>query len=129
MKELLFSLTKEDFEFQVFRAGGKGGQKQNKTSSGVRCIHKSSGAIGEGRDERYQPVNKKNAFIRCTENPKFKAWLKVEIAKRQGTYEDIQKKVDEMMKPENLKIEYFESDLDKKENAEIFGNIKFEVGK
>jgi protein subunit release factor B len=116
MKELLFSLTKDDFEFQVFRAGGKGGQKQNKTSSGVRCIHRPSGAVGEGKDLRDQHQNKKNAFIRCTESSKFKAWLKVEIAKKQGSYEDIQRKVNEMMLPSNLKIEYFESDLDKKEN-------------
>ena len=109
-KELLFSLTKEDFEFQTFRAGGKGGQKQNKTSSGVRCIHKESGATGEGRDERYQHVNKKNAFLRCVNSKKFQAWLKLEIAKRQGLYEDIQKIVDKMMRPENLKIEYFDAD-------------------
>jgi len=35
-KELLFSLTKKDFRVDTFRAGGKGGQKQNKTNSGVR---------------------------------------------------------------------------------------------
>ena len=29
-KELLFSLTKKDFEIQTFRSGGKGGQNQNK---------------------------------------------------------------------------------------------------
>ena len=45
-RELLFSLTKNDFELQFFRAGGKGGQKQNKTSSGCRIIHKESGAVG-----------------------------------------------------------------------------------
>jgi protein subunit release factor B len=38
-KELLFSLTKKDFRIDTFRAGGKGGQKQNKTSSGVRVTH------------------------------------------------------------------------------------------
>jgi hypothetical protein len=111
MKELLFSVTKDNFEFQYFRAGGKGGQKQNKTSSGCRCIHKESGASGEGRDERYQSVNKQNAFMRCVNSPKFQAWLKLEIARRQGILEDIQKNVDEMMKPENINIEYFEPKL------------------
>ena len=30
-KELLFSVTKDDFDWDYFRAGGKGGQHQNKT--------------------------------------------------------------------------------------------------
>ena len=47
MRELLFSVTRDDFTIQTFRAGGKGGQKQNKTDSGVRCIHNASGAVGE----------------------------------------------------------------------------------
>ena len=64
MRELLFSVTRDDFTIQTFRAGGKGGQKQNKTDSGVRCIHNASGAVGEGRDERSQLQNKKNAFKR-----------------------------------------------------------------
>src|SRR5262245_3261330 len=37
-KKLLFSVTKEDCDWQTFRAGGKGGQRQNKTEIGVRCI-------------------------------------------------------------------------------------------
>lgn len=110
-KELLFSVTKEDFEFQFFRAGGKGGQKQNKTSSGCRCIHKQSGSVGEGRDERYQPVNKQNAFTRCVNNPKFKTWLKLEISKRQGDEDLVRRKVEDMMKPENIKIEYYDVEL------------------
>ena len=72
MRELLFSVTRDDFTIQTFRAGGKGGQKQNKTDSGVRCIHNASGAVGEGRDERSQLQNKKNAFKRCIASPKFK---------------------------------------------------------
>jgi protein subunit release factor A len=111
MKELLFSVEKKEFEFQVFRAGGKGGQKQNKTSSGVRCIHKKSGAVGEGRDERQQSTNKKNAFLRCVNNPKFQSWLKIEISVKSGEAEDIQRKVDRMMSPENLKIEYFDGEV------------------
>jgi protein subunit release factor B len=34
-KEKLFSITKKDFKIQTFRSGGKGGQHQNKTNSGV----------------------------------------------------------------------------------------------
>jgi protein subunit release factor B len=110
LKELLFTVKKESFEFQFFRAGGKGGQKQNKTSSGCRCVHKDSGAVGEGRDERYQSVNKVNAFMRCVNSPKFQSWLKLEIARHQGMEDEVQRAVDKMMQPVNIKIEYFDNE-------------------
>jgi protein subunit release factor B len=43
-KELLFSLTANDFEFQTFCTGGPGGQHKNAKQNGVRCIHPPSGA-------------------------------------------------------------------------------------
>lgn len=46
-RELVFSLTKDDFEWEYFRGTGKGGQKKNKTSSAVRCKHLESGAVGK----------------------------------------------------------------------------------
>lgn len=73
-KKLLFSITKDDFEVQTFRSGGKGGQHQNTTESGVRIIHKESGAVGESRSERSQHINKKLALERLVESPKFKIW-------------------------------------------------------
>lgn len=66
-RELLFSVTKKDFRIYTFRAGGKGGQKQNKTSSGVRFTHIESGAVGESREERSQHRNKEIAFKRCVD--------------------------------------------------------------
>lgn len=80
-RQLILRLTKKDFDVQVFRAGGKGGQKQNKTSSGVRIIHRASGAVGEARDQRSQPQNKRNAFLRLTESPRFKAWHRIAVAR------------------------------------------------
>jgi protein subunit release factor B len=106
-KELLFSVTKDDFDIQTFRSGGKGGQHQNKTESGVRIIHRASGAIGESRSERSQHQNKKLAFKHLLETKKWKIWHKLECAARLQGIVDIQRKVDEMMKEENLKIEYF----------------------
>jgi len=106
-KELLFSLTKNDFELQFFRAGGKGGQKQNKTSSGCRIIHKESGAVGESREERQQTANKKMAFQRLIKSKEFQLWHKIKAASMLSGVADVHKKVDKMMSEENLKIEYF----------------------
>ena len=105
----LFSVTKKDFEVQTFRSGGPGGQHQNKTDSGVRIIHKESGAVGESRTEKSQQTNKKLALKRLTENKKFKVWLNMrafEVIKGK-TLEQI---VDEKMKPENLKVECVNDD-------------------
>lgn len=105
-KELLFSVTKKDFDVQTFRAGGKGGQKQNKTESGVRIIHRESSAVGEARDSRHQLQNKKNAFTRLVASSKFKTWHKIKTAKVLGTLVDVDKLVNEAMEESNLKIEY-----------------------
>ena len=109
-KELLFSITKKDFNIDTFRSGGKGGQHQNKRDSGVRVTHKDSGAVGTARDSRSQSDNRNNAFQRCINSTKFQTWLKIEIAKRQTSVVDVNAKVDHMMMPWNLKTEYFESD-------------------
>lgn len=104
-RELLFSVTKDDFELQTFRAGGKGGQGQNKRSTGVRLIHKASGARGEARDERSFDQNRKNAFLRLVETKEFKVWHKIETSRRLGQYEAIDQYVLNALKPENLLIE------------------------
>lgn len=112
MRELLFSVTKDDFELQTFRAGGKGGQGQNKRSTGVRLIHKASGARGEARDERSFDQNRKNAFLRLVASKEFKAWHKLETAKRLWDHGEIRRQgsmldhyVQTALEPQNLKIE------------------------
>ena len=80
-RELILSLTKKDFKIETFRAGGKGGQNQNKLESGVRIIHEKSGARAESREFRDQFSNKKAAFKRLCESTKFKLWHKIEVAK------------------------------------------------
>lgn len=72
-RTLLFSVTLADCEVQTFRAGGKGGQNQNKRDTGVRIIHRASGARGEARDERSQLQNKRLAFKRMTDHALFRA--------------------------------------------------------
>lgn len=104
-RELLFSVTKDDFELQTFRAGGNGGQGQNKRSTGVRLIHKASGARGEARDQRSFDQNRKNAFLRLVETKEFKTWHKIETARRLGMYQAIDQYVLNALRPENLLIE------------------------
>ena len=105
MKDLLFSITKKDFEIQVFRAGGKGGQKQNKTSSGVRIIHHESGARGESREERSQKQNKTNAFNRCINNAIFQGWLKRKTSEIMYGANQLEQKLQDSMELEHLTIE------------------------
>ena len=106
-KNLLFSLTAKDFEFQTFCTGGNGGQHRNAKQNGVRCIHPPSGAVAEHRDGRDQFRNKQEAFRKCCESPKFKTWHHVEVMRRTGELREIEERVDRMMQPENIKIEYF----------------------
>lgn len=108
-KQLLFSVTKKDFRVDTFRAGGKGGQNQNKTESGVRITHIESGAVGEARDNRDQSVNKVAAFQRCIGSKKFKSWHKLKTAfMSQGIRDgekELQRRVDELTQPNNLRID------------------------
>ena len=103
-KKFLFSLNSKDFEIQTFCAGGKGGQHQNRTRSGVRIIHLASGARGECRNFRSQPQNRKHAFTRLAASKEFKAWHKLEVARRLAT-PDIAAWVDAQMDPKNLRVE------------------------
>lgn len=78
-KTLAFSVTLKDCEVQTFRCGGHGGQKVNKTSSGVRVIHHPSSAVGQATDTRSQLENKKLAFRRMAQSPKFDIWVKRQL--------------------------------------------------
>jgi peptide chain release factor len=58
------ALRAEDVRFEAFRAGGPGGQHQNKTESAVRATHIASGLSVVARDERSQHRNKALALER-----------------------------------------------------------------
>lgn len=105
MKEKILTVTIHDCEVQTFRAGGKGGQNQNKRSTGVRIIHHPSGARGESREERSQLQNKKAAWKRMAETPEFRYWVAVET----GRIEESKKWLERMMSPENIKVEVREN--------------------
>ena len=53
-------LREEDYEMQVYRSSGAGGQKVNKTSSAVRLIHKATGIVVSSQVERSHFQNLEN---------------------------------------------------------------------
>lgn len=59
--------TREDFVIETFRAGGKGGQYQNSTDTGVRIRCKITGLFAESREHRSQYANRKAAFHRLVD--------------------------------------------------------------
>jgi protein subunit release factor A len=112
-KTLLFSLTKKDFVIQTFCTGGPGGQHKNAKQNGVRIIHPASGARAEHRDGRDQAKNKTAAFLKLMDTLTFKQWHKLEVQKRLGVAISecearlrLEAKIDEMLQPENLKVEW-----------------------
>ena len=104
-REKILSLSASDFDVATFRAGGPGGQKQNKTSSAVRVTHRASGATAESRTSRSQKANKSMAFQRCVESAVFKAWLKKELSRILGRVAKAEDAVESAMKEENIKTE------------------------
>lgn len=101
-KKLLFSVGMKDLEMQTFSVGGPGGGGKDTSNSGVRLIHRPSGARGEGRETRSNTQNKRAAFLHLIATEKFKTWHKAEIARRLGCgYEEgpdqLLLRVDEMI--------------------------------
>lgn len=103
MKELLFSVTKNDLEVDWFSGTGCGGQYRNKHQNCCRIRHKDSGAIATGQSQRDRVSNLKEAMENLTKSPKFKAWVKVRVGEITGEKADIEAKVDRAMR--HLKFE------------------------
>ena len=57
-----FEIRSEDYEMQVYRSSGAGGQHINKTSSAVRLIHKATGIVVSCQTERSQFQNKETCL-------------------------------------------------------------------
>ena len=104
-RERILSVTLDDCDVQTFRSGGPGGQKQNKTDSGVRIINRASGARGESREQRSQLQNKRLAWKRMSSTPEFKAWLRREL----GEDARLKAQVERELWPDRLKTEVFEN--------------------
>ena len=108
-KELLFSITPKDCQWDFYRGSGKGGQKRNKTENAARCTHKPSGAQATSEEGRSKEQNKKKAFLKMAQTPKFKTWLKLEAQKRMGNLRVIEEKIEKEINDPNItKIEFFD---------------------
>jgi protein subunit release factor B len=107
-KKPLVTVTKKDLIVETFRSGGKGGQHQNKTSSGVRIKHPDSGAVAECRENREQSVNKKIAFRRLVSSDKFQNWLKFESSKAMGMHDEITRKVKNQLNVKYIKVDEYD---------------------
>lgn len=102
VKVLTVKIT--DCDVQHFRAGGKGGQNQNKRDTGARVIHRPSGARAESREHRTQLQNKRAAFVKMANSEDFRRWVQIQSGRQ---VVEVEEWVDEQMKPENLDVEYY----------------------
>lgn len=103
-RRLVFSVDLDDCEVQTFTVGGHGGAGKDTSNTGVRILHRASGATGVGRDERSQIKNKRAAFRRMAESPLFQAWARRVAAGL--TPEAIERWVVEQTRPHYLRVEY-----------------------
>lgn len=101
--ELLFSVTQSDCDWKYTKGTGAGGQKRNKTSSAVHCIHRASGAHGFADDQRSQRTNRELAFERMCGTEEFKKWHKIEVCRKTGQLAIINANVEKEMK--KIKVE------------------------
>lgn len=102
--ELLFSVTAKDCRWQYMAASSKGGQRANKKETKVRCEHIASGAVGQCKDHREQRKNKVEAFRRMTDDKRFKAWHRLEVAKHLGTLRDIERRVEKSLRQIRVEV-------------------------
>lgn len=104
-KELIFSVTKKDFDIHFYSGTGAGGQHRNKHQNCVRMKHRDSGVTATGTSSKSRQNNLKEAFLTIVKSKKFEAWRKRETSMRLFEGISIEEKVKRMMAPENLKIE------------------------
>lgn len=109
-RELLFSITKRDFEVSFFSGSGAGGQHRNRHKNCVRIFHPPSGAAAIGTEQRSMIQNRGQAFKRLIGSEKFKKWFKLEICRRSGLVSSAEDYADrEIDNPGHLRVETKES--------------------
>lgn len=104
-RKLLFSVTKKDLKIEYFSGTGAGGQKRNKCQNCVRMIHVESGAGATGQSNKERSSNLREAFLGLIKDARFRTWQQQKIEEIR-TGQTINQRVEEMMSPENLKVEF-----------------------
>lgn len=112
-REILFSVTKKDFNIDWFSGTGNGGQYRNRHPNCCRLRHPDSGAEATGTESRSRDDNLRTAFKRIVETDIFKSWIRKKASEKmlssdekRRMQEEIERWVDDQMREENLKIEY-----------------------
>lgn len=105
-RQLLFSVNKKDFDISFYSGTGAGGQHRNKHQNCVRMRHRDSGAAATGQSNKSRQANLREAFLGVVKSDTFELWRKRETAMRLHEGISIDEKVAQMMRPENLKVEY-----------------------
>lgn len=101
----MFSVGASDCDWSYTKGTGAGGQKKNKTSSAVHCMHRASGAHGYSEASRSQADNRKDAFQKMVQTDKFQNWLKIETMKRTGELQEIERQVEKELT--KVKVEVY----------------------
>lgn len=103
-KGKVFTVTKKDFDITWFSGTGAGGQHRNKHQNSCRLKHRETGIIKTGQSHREREANKREAFEAMVCDMRFKAFCTMKLVELESG-KTIEEQVDEMMSPENLKIE------------------------
>jgi len=119
-KELpILSVTANDFRWDYYRGSGKGGQARNKTDNCCRCTHAPSGVSAYSEDGRSKEHNRREAFMKVANDPKFRFWLKLETMKRMGKLRDMEAKLEHEMTLTKLEVKEDGKWVEKPRDAEL----------
>lgn len=83
-RELVLQVGPKDFTLRWYSGSGAGGQHRNKHANCCEIKHKASGATGRGTESKERQTNRRVAFRRLHESPKFQAWLRIAMAEACG---------------------------------------------
>lgn len=104
-RKLLFSVTIKDCDVQAFTVGGHGGAGKDTSNTGVRVVHRKSGATGRAVDTRSYDMNRRLAFVRMAESRQFRLWVRAEASRLMGQ-ETPEEVVDKLMsRTEDFRVE------------------------
>lgn len=103
-RELLFSVTRKDLVITPYKGSGNGGQNRNVRLTACRIHHPDSGVTSQAEEHRTFDQNRKAAFVRLTQDAKFRFWM-AQTRKTLMGMPSVDELVAEQMKEQNLRVE------------------------